>query len=111
MVKILSFGAGKFLSIEKEGEKNGRKRGIGTTESVANETKYWGERISRKEIGKASKQSNQGDMEMKCIKCGAETGERWKKLCLECWKKEQRDRGDHVQMIAERERGFYLDFE
>jgi len=78
---------------------------------VANKTKYRRERISRKGIRKASKQSIREDMEMKCKKCGMETGESWKKLCLECWKKEQRDREDHIQMIAEKERGFYLDFE
>ncbi len=31
---------------------------------------------------------------MKCVKCGRETGANWKKLCLPCWKEEQREKED-----------------
>jgi len=48
---------------------------------------------------------------MKCERCGVETGASWKKLCLECWKTEQREGRDHNFLEAEKARGFYLDFE
>jgi NMD protein affecting ribosome stability and mRNA decay len=32
---------------------------------------------------------------MKCIKCGEETGENWKKLCLRCYKAEKKAEREH----------------
>ena len=35
-----------------------------------------------------------GGLKMECEKCGSETGKSWKKLCLDCYKKQQRDQKD-----------------
>ena len=37
---------------------------------------------------------------MECEKCGSETGKSWKKLCLDCYKKQQREQEDRNMLNA-----------
>ena len=48
---------------------------------------------------------------MKCERCGVETGASWKKLCLECWKIEQREREDYNYLEAAKAGNLQVDLD